>query len=124
MELLGGNGLTVEIDESKFVKRKYNRDHHVEGVWVLGMVDRSERKCVKLVIVEDRKKDTLHAMLKSSIKENSVIYTDGWRGNNDLEGYFQSHQTVNISKTQKHKSTSIPLKEHGLVYRHRPEEEL
>ncbi|KAF9763073.1 hypothetical protein NGRA_1525 [Nosema granulosis] len=110
MELLGENRMTVEIDESKFCKRKYNRGHHVEGVWVLGMVKRCERKRVKLVIVEDLKKDTLYATLKSSIKEDSVIYTDGWRGNNDLEGSFKSHQIVNYSKHFKdaeNKSTPI-----------------
>jgi hypothetical protein len=26
----------VEIDESKFGKRKHNRGHRVEGVWVVG----------------------------------------------------------------------------------------
>ncbi|KAI8324220.1 hypothetical protein EDC96DRAFT_472552, partial [Choanephora cucurbitarum] len=31
-----GNSIVVEIDESKFGKRKYFRGHHVEGVWVVG----------------------------------------------------------------------------------------
>lgn len=107
MELLGGNGMTVEIDESKFGKRKYNRGHHVEGVWVLLMIESSERKRVKLVVVEDRKKDTLHAILKSSIKEDSVVYTDGWRGYNDLEDSFKSHRTVNHSKHFKDPETQV-----------------
>ena len=32
---IGGLGTVVEIDESKFGKRKYNRGRMVEGTWVV-----------------------------------------------------------------------------------------
>src|SRR5580765_7546825 len=35
-EKLGGVDKVVEIDESKFGKRKYHRGHRVEGQWVFG----------------------------------------------------------------------------------------
>ena len=35
-EMIGGNGIEVEIDKSKFGKRKYYRGHRVEGQWVFG----------------------------------------------------------------------------------------
>ena len=35
-EQIGGNGIEVEIDESKFGKQKYHRGHKVEGQWVFG----------------------------------------------------------------------------------------
>ncbi|KAG0439867.1 hypothetical protein DMUE_2144 [Dictyocoela muelleri] len=38
---IGGEGVKVEIDETKFGKRKYNRGRQVDGVWVLGGVERS-----------------------------------------------------------------------------------
>jgi hypothetical protein len=37
----GGNGMVVEIDESKLDKRKYNRGHRFIGVWILGMIDKT-----------------------------------------------------------------------------------
>jgi hypothetical protein len=36
---IGGPGHIVEIDESKFGKRKFNRGKRVEGTWLLGMID-------------------------------------------------------------------------------------
>ena len=35
-EVLGGEGKTVQIDESKIGKRKYHCGHMVDGQWVLG----------------------------------------------------------------------------------------
>ncbi|CEG74678.1 hypothetical protein RMATCC62417_09847 [Rhizopus microsporus] len=45
------NPTFVEIDESKFGKRKCNHAHHVEGVWVVGSVElTAERKCFLVVV--------------------------------------------------------------------------
>ena len=37
---IGGVGRVVEIDESKFGKRKYHKGRRVDGVWVFGGIDR------------------------------------------------------------------------------------
>ena len=34
--VIGGPGVAVEINESKFGRRKYNRGHWQEGRWVFG----------------------------------------------------------------------------------------
>jgi len=47
----------IEIDESKFGKRKYNRGHAVEGIWVLGMVDRVTRKIYLCQVAKKRYRD-------------------------------------------------------------------
>lgn len=56
-------GVTVEIDESKFGKRKYHRGHAVEGQWVFGGVER-DSGWLFLVPVEKRDKDTLLKIIK------------------------------------------------------------
>ena len=38
-EKIGGPAKTVQIDESKFGKRKYHRGHKVEGQWVFGGIE-------------------------------------------------------------------------------------
>ena len=36
---IGGSGKVIEIDESKFGKRKYHRGRSVEGHWVFGGIE-------------------------------------------------------------------------------------
>ena len=36
---IGGENVEVQIDESAFGRRKYNRGHHVETKWVFGGVE-------------------------------------------------------------------------------------
>lgn len=35
----------VELDESKFGKRKYNRGKRIQGQWVFGGIDRESGNC-------------------------------------------------------------------------------
>ena len=55
---LGGNGAVVEIDESKFMHRKYHRGRWTEGHWVLDLIERDTLNTV-LVSIEDRSAQTL-----------------------------------------------------------------
>ncbi|KAI8822368.1 uncharacterized protein EV422DRAFT_396023 [Fimicolochytrium jonesii] len=41
---IGGPGKTVEVDESKFGKRKFNRGKRVEGIWVFGGICREDKR--------------------------------------------------------------------------------
>ncbi|KAL4702457.1 hypothetical protein ACJJTC_018844 [Scirpophaga incertulas] len=37
--MIGGPGKIVQMDESKFGKRKYNRGRQIEGHWIIGMIE-------------------------------------------------------------------------------------
>lgn len=50
---LGGPDKIVEIVESKFGKRKYHKDHRVEGQWVFEGYERGTGR-VFMVCVESR----------------------------------------------------------------------
>lgn len=93
--------IVVEVDESKFGKRKNHKGHPVEGVWVVGGVERTPERKVFLTTVEDRKKDTLHLILSTWIKPGSEIRTDCWKGYCGLDKIPEKqykHETVNHAK--------------------------
>ena len=50
---IGGGSKTVEIDESKFGRRKFYRGHKVDGCWVFGGIERESEK-VFMEVVEKR----------------------------------------------------------------------
>ena len=94
--LLGGPGKIVEIDESKFGKRKYNRGHLVEGQWVFGGVER-ENGNFFLVPVERRNRDTLIPIIQEWILPGTTIISDCWAPYNILDQLDYHHLTVNHS---------------------------
>lgn len=75
---LGGVGRTVEIDESKFGRRKYHRGHRVEGQWVFGGYERDTGR-VFMVPVEDRGSKTLLDIIKHWIEPGTTIISDYWK---------------------------------------------
>ena len=42
---IGGREKTVQIDESKHGKQKYQSGHRVKGQWVFGGIEEDSRKC-------------------------------------------------------------------------------
>ncbi|KAL5499331.1 hypothetical protein EMCRGX_G010543 [Ephydatia muelleri] len=74
-EKIGGVGKVVEIDESKFGKRKYNRGRRREGQWVLGGVERGSDE-VFMQIVPSRDAATLFPVIIANVKPGTEIHTD------------------------------------------------
>jgi ISXO2-like transposase domain len=96
--IIGGPGIEVQIDESKFGKRKYNRGHYVDGVWILGGVEITPERGIFLRIVENRNADTLEEIICSHVRSGSIIVTDGWAGYKNLNRLGYEHKIVNHSE--------------------------
>jgi transposase-like protein len=97
-EKIGGEGVIVEIDESKFGKRKYHRGHKVDGVWIVGGVERTNSRRFFAEPVTDRSSETLLEVIQRNIEPGSIIYSDMWRGYNNISSSLQmEHHTVNHS---------------------------
>jgi transposase-like protein len=106
--VIGGNGIVVEIDESKFGKRKYHRGHMVEGSWVFGGIERTPEKRIFLVTVPDRSAETLLNVLKEHIHPGSIIYSDMWKSYNGINEILGlQHSTVNHSFNFKDPDTGV-----------------
>ena len=97
-EQIGGPGIEVEIDESKFGKRKYNRGRKVEGQWVFGGREKNNRSKIFMVPVEKRDKDTLLPIIQRFIAKGSVIISDCWKSYDCLKDHGYTHKTVNHSE--------------------------
>lgn len=95
-EKIGGEGVVVEIDESKFGKRKYHKGRHVEGQWVFGGIERDSKKCF-FSTVEDRSKNTLLQIIKDNIKPGTTVISDYWKAYDCLEEEGFEHLKVNHS---------------------------
>ena len=94
---IGGKGKTVQIDESKFGKRKYHRGHHIEGQWVFGAIDNESRKCF-LVVADKRDEVTLLPIIQEKIEPGTTIVSDCSTAYCNLEKHGYTHKTVNHSK--------------------------
>lgn len=94
---IGGPGVIVEIDESLFARRKYNRGRWVVQKWVFGGWDR-ETKLGFLVIVPDRSAQTLLPIIQQYIRPGSIIFSDMWPAYNQLSELGFDHRVVNHSR--------------------------
>ncbi|XP_036339366.1 uncharacterized protein LOC118748792 [Rhagoletis pomonella] len=114
---IGGLGKVVEIDESKFGRRKYHRGHRVEGQWVFGGVERETNRCF-LVPVEKRDKETLLKIIKDWILPGTIVVSDFWKAYDCLseEGYihFRVNHSIDFKDpdTEQHTNTIEGLWRH------------
>ena len=93
---IGGEGKTVEIDESKFGRRKYNVGRLIEGQWVFGGICRETRDFFFLP-VQQRNSETLLRCISENIEPGTTIISDCWRAYDCLSKEGFTHLTVNHS---------------------------
>ncbi|CAK1597792.1 unnamed protein product [Parnassius mnemosyne] len=95
---IGGPGKIVQIDESKFGKRKYNKGRHIEGHWVLGMIeDGSEDLRLEVCPDNIRSAEVLVPLIQRHVAAGTTIHTDCWRAYDCLAEHGYTHKKVNHS---------------------------
>ena len=94
-EKLGEN---VEMDETHLYTFKHSKGRIIAGqkYWVVGAISR-ETKQIKLLLTLQRSKPILNDFALNSIHLQSNVYTDCWRGYNDLSSLGYNHITINHS---------------------------
>ncbi|XP_069969220.1 uncharacterized protein [Bactrocera oleae] len=95
---IGGPGKIVQIDESKFGKRKYNKGRRVKGHWVLGMVEDGSDD-LRLEVCPDnvRSAEVLIPLIQRHVLQGSIICTDCWKAYDCLSSHGYEHRRVNHS---------------------------
>ncbi|KAG8238886.1 hypothetical protein J437_LFUL017603 [Ladona fulva] len=71
---IGGPGHTVEIDESAFGRRKYNRGRLIKTKWVLGGIDRDTRETF-LSVIDRRDASNLNEAIMRYVRRGTTIKT-------------------------------------------------
>lgn len=112
---IGGRNCIVEIDETKIGRRKYNRGHKVEGVWMIGGIERSklknnvknENKKLFMCSIKTRDSDSIKNIILKHVKKGTTIYTDLWKGYSNLNKIGYKHGTVNHKKYFKDPVTKV-----------------
>lgn len=102
---LGGDGKEVEVDET-FIGGKARNMHksvkarritgqghnNIDKVIVMGVLDR-DKKQVHTQVIPDRRRDTLHPIVKDNVAAGSSLYSDELWGYTGLESEYD-HQVI------------------------------
>jgi hypothetical protein len=101
LQMIGGKGIVVEIDETLISRRK-NPWTSKDGVWVFGGVERTGEKRMFSEMVPDRTSKTLLESIKRNIHPDSTIISDCWTAYKSIGKKLKmDHMTVDHSKNFK-----------------------
>ena len=83
---IGGEGVTVELDEAIFRKQKYKRARPIKGKWIFGALERENPTRCFYVAAPNRTKKTLLKIIKeTNSSAATTIMSDCWRANKCLQ---------------------------------------
>lgn len=106
--VIGGEGIEVEVDETKFGKRKYHRGKRVTGVWVLVGVERTSEKRYFCVPIKNRTSEEICRVMERYIQPGSIVITDFWKSYvNVCKVLNFTHKRVNHSLHFKDPITNV-----------------
>ncbi|KAG0418046.1 hypothetical protein EQH57_0821 [Dictyocoela roeselum] len=94
---IGGEGKEVQIDETLFNRRKYNKGRKKKPLWIFGGIEVGSGKCF-FHEVPDRTAQTLQPLIKLNIEKKTDIVSDMWKSYIGIEDKGYKHWTVNHSK--------------------------
>ena len=93
---MGGPGMTIEIDEAKIGRRKYNVGRMVEGQWILGFIKRETGdQRIEILPNNNRSAQATLPLIQRHVLPGSTIITDEWRAYTGLGNLGYTHLTVN-----------------------------
>ena len=93
-EPIGDEDRVVEIDESLFARRKYNRGRIVKEQWIFAGYDAIDEKGF-LVPVSARDAGTLLPIIQQWVMPGLIIRSGMWQAYNQLGALGYEHETVN-----------------------------
>ncbi|KAF7685483.1 hypothetical protein CDIK_3768 [Cucumispora dikerogammari] len=91
------SGCIVEVDETKFTKRKGNVRRVPETTWCVGGVCGVHKKFF-YELAKKRSADILHDILKRHVRLDFTAITDEWEGCSGIDKVFSRHLKINHSK--------------------------
>jgi ISXO2-like transposase domain len=99
--MIGGKGVVVEIDESKFFNpHTDNQNINAKLGWVFGGIERTEEKRLFVEYVQDRSADTLLSIIHKRVHPESIILSDCWMAYENIQSQLGiQHLKVNHSQS-------------------------
>ena len=115
--VLGGDDVSVQVDESCVFSRKYNVGRELRTTkhgWVFGIVEDKPDGLLFLRMVKKKDSPTLKGLIQQHVREGTTVFSDSWPsydGLDKINGY--KHYKVN------HKEHFVEVQEEKVT----PEEE-